>query len=110
MWKYILFRIDVYFSEYLLEVQIDEKVHTDRDLNFGEKRQIALEKKLVCNFIRINTSKRYDEDYDIGRTKTFISKCKNRRLKKLEKESSKEVKELVDEIKKLTLKLTSQTT
>ena len=95
MYEYILFRIDVYFSEYLLEVQIDEKVHTDRDLIFGEKRQKALEKNL-CNFIRINTSKRYDEDYDIGRTQTFISKCKNRRLKKLEKESNKEIKELVD--------------
>ena len=37
MYEYILFRIDVYFSEYLLEVQIDEKVHTDRDLIFGRK-------------------------------------------------------------------------
>ena len=109
MCEYILFRIAFYFSKYFLEVQIDEKVHTDRDLIFGEKRQKALEKNL-CNFIRINTSKRYDEDYDIGRTQTFISKCKNRRLKKLEKESNKEIKELVDEIKKPTLKFTSQTT
>ena len=96
MCEYILFRIDFYFSKYFLEVQIDEKVHTDRDLIFGEKRQKALEKKLGCNFIRINTSKRYDEDYDIGRTQTCISKCKNRPLKKLEKESNKEIKELVD--------------
>ena len=32
--KYILFRIDVYFTEYLLAVEIDEKGHTDRDLIF----------------------------------------------------------------------------
>ena len=43
--EYILFRIDVYFTEYLLAVEIDEKGHTDRDLIFEEKRQKALEKK-----------------------------------------------------------------
>ena len=32
--KYILFRIDVYFSEYNLAVEVDEKRHTDRDLIF----------------------------------------------------------------------------
>ena len=51
---------DVYFSEYLLAVEIDEKGHTCRDLIFEEKRQEALEKKLGRKFIRINTSKRYD--------------------------------------------------
>ena len=43
--KYIMFRIDVYFTEYCLAVEIDEKGHTDRDLIFEEKRQKALEKK-----------------------------------------------------------------
>ena len=55
--NYILFRIDVYFTEYLLAVEVDEKGHTDRDLIFEEKRQKALEKNLGCKFIRINTSK-----------------------------------------------------
>ena len=55
--KYILFRIDIYFTEYSLAVEIDEKGHTDRDLIFEEKRQKAPEKKLKCKFIRINTSK-----------------------------------------------------
>ena len=36
--KYILFRIDAYFTEYLLAVEIDEKVHIGRDLIFEEKR------------------------------------------------------------------------
>ena len=53
----MLFRIDVYFTEYLLAVEIDEKGHTDRDLVFEEKRQKALEKKLGCKFVRINRSK-----------------------------------------------------
>ena len=47
--EYILIRSDVYFSEYLLAVEIDEKGHTDRDLIFEEKRQKALEKNLVVN-------------------------------------------------------------
>ena len=42
--EYILFRIDVYFTEYLLAVEIDEKVHTGRELIFEEKRQEALKK------------------------------------------------------------------
>ena len=105
--EHILFRIDVYFPEYLLVVKIAEKGHTDRDLIFEEKRQEALEKKLYCKFIRINTSKRYDEDYEIGRIQTFISKFKNRKLRKLEKKATKRIKELEDEIKKLKLQLTS---
>ena len=36
--KYILFRIDVHFSQYLIAVEIDEKGHTDRDRIFEEKR------------------------------------------------------------------------
>ena len=32
--EYILFRIDVYFTEYFLAVEVDEKGHTDRSLIF----------------------------------------------------------------------------
>ena len=32
-------------------------------------------------------TKRYDEDYKFGRIETFISKFKDRQLRKLEKES-----------------------
>ena len=51
--EYILFRIDVYFFEYLLAVEIDEKIQTDRDLIFEEKRQEALEKNLVVNLLEL---------------------------------------------------------
>ena len=97
--EYILFRIDVYFTKYSLAVEIDEKGHTDRDLIFEEKRQKALEKKLNCTFIRINTSKEnYDADYEASRIQTFISKFKD-------KEKETEVKKLEDEINKLKLQL-----
>ena len=107
----ILFRIDVYFIEYFLAKEVDKKGHTDRDLIFEKKRQEALEKKLVCKFIRINASKEgYNADYEASRVQTFISEFKNRELEKLQKESNKKIKKLEDKIKKLKLELTSQTT
>ena len=91
----MLFRIDIYFTKYFLAVEIDEKGHTDRDLIFEQK---ALEKKLNCKFIRINTSREnYDADYEASRIQMFISKFKE-----------KEVKKLKDEIKKLKLQLINQ--
>ena len=48
-----MFRIDIYFTEYFLAVEIDEKGHTDRDLIFEEKREKSLEKKLNCKFIEL---------------------------------------------------------
>ena len=58
--KHILFRTDVNFTEYLLAIEIDKQNHEGRELIFEGKRQKALEKKLGCEFIRINTSNRYD--------------------------------------------------
>ena len=92
-------RIDVYFTEYFLAVEIDEKCHTDRDLTFEEKRQKALEKKLNCEFIRINTSREsYDADYGVSRIQTFIKfkdkekekeNKKNKRYKKTKRRNIK---------------------
>ena len=87
--RYILFGIDIYFSEYSLAVETDEKGHTDRNFIFEEKRQKALEKNLGCKFIRINTSNAkngYDIDYKGGNIETFIDKFKNKKMKELEKE------------------------
>ena len=102
--KYILFRIDVYFNKILLAVEIDEKGHSDRDLIFEEKRQEALEKKLGCKFIRINTSNvknSYDLDYKVGNIEAFVDEFKDRQLEKekLKKKSNKKIKELEDKIK-----------
>ena len=98
----MLFRIDVYFTEYFLAVEIDEKGHTDRDLIFEEKKQKALERKLSCKFIRINTSKKNsDADYEASIIQRFISKFKD-------KENENKIKKLEDEIKKLKLELTNQ--
>ena len=107
--QYILFRIDIYFTKYCLAVEIDEKGHTDRDLIFEEKRQKALEKKLNCTFIRINTSKEiFNVDHQASRIKTFISQFKDNKIKEKDNEIKKKDnknKKLEDEIKKLKLKL-----
>ena len=58
-----------------------KKKHASWDLIFEEKRQEVLEKRLNCEFIKINRSKRYDRDYGIGRAETFISKFKDKQLK-----------------------------
>ena len=43
--KYILFRIDIYFTKYCLAIEIDEKGHTDRDLEFEKKKTRDIIKK-----------------------------------------------------------------
>ena len=76
------------------------------NLFLKRKKEEVLEKKLGCKFIRINTSdaeRGYDTDYEVSKIQTFISKFKDRQLKKLEKESNKKIKELEDEIKILKL-------
>ena len=94
--QYILFRIDIYFTKYCLAVEIDEKGHTDRDLIFEEKRQKALEKKLNCTFIRINTSREnFDADYEASEIQAFISQFKDNEIKERDNKN----KELEDKIK-----------
>ena len=103
--KYILFRIDIYFTEYCLAVEIDEKGHTDRDLTFEGKRQKALEKELNCTFIRINTIReKSDADYEASRIQVFINQFKENKIK----ERGNKMKALEDEMKKLKLQLTNQ--
>ena len=91
-----MFRIDVYFAEYCLAIEIDEQNHDGRELIFEKKREEALEKKIGCKLIRINTTdagRGYDTDYEVSKIQTFISKFKGRQLKELEKESNKKIKE-----------------
>ena len=80
-----MFRIDICLTKCCLAVEIDEKGHTDRDLEFEKKIQEALEKKLNCTFITINTSKEnFDVDYEASRIQTFISQFNDNKNKKLE--------------------------
>ena len=52
------YRIDLYFHEYKLAIEVDELGHADRNINNEIERQKALEKELNCVFIRINPSEK----------------------------------------------------
>ena len=59
------YRIDLYFHDYKLAIEVDEKGHKDRNIDHEVKRQKVLEKELSCKFIRIDPDK---EDFDIFKT------------------------------------------
>ena len=56
-YKVLGYEIDLYFHDYKLAVEIDEKDHQDRDISRETERQKALEKELGCKFIKINPDK-----------------------------------------------------
>ena len=49
------YRIDLYFHEYKLAIEVDELGHIDRYINDEIQRQRALEREIDCVFIRINS-------------------------------------------------------
>ena len=63
-------------------------IYWQRYYFWKKKRQKALEKKLGCKFIRINTSNvknGYDLDYEVGNVQAFTDEFKNKKIKILEK-------------------------
>ena len=56
------YKIYVYFPEHKLAIEIDEKGHTDRKIDYEIERKNKVKEKLGCIFIRINPG---EKDYDI---------------------------------------------
>ena len=56
------YRIDFYFHEYKLAIEVDELGHAGRNINNEIERQKALEKELNFVFIRINPD---EKDFNI---------------------------------------------
>ena len=56
------YKIDLYFHEYKLAIEVDELEHTNRNTNNEIEIQKVLEKKLNCVFIRINPD---EKDFNI---------------------------------------------
>ena len=80
---------------------MDEKGHNDRDIVFEEKIQKALEKKLGCKFIIINTNNAkngYDLDYEVSNVQVFTDEFNNKKIKNLEKElvNEREIKKKLE--------------
>ena len=86
------YKIDLYFHDYRLAIEIDEKGHKDRNTNDEIQRQKTLEKKLNCKFIRINPHEK----------KINTNKPKNEIFIHI-KESTKEItkKSTINSVKKL---------
>ena len=61
------YRIALYFHDYKLAVEVDEKSHKDINISHEIQRQRALEKKLGYKFIRIDPD---EEDFNISKAKT----------------------------------------
>ena len=56
------YRIDLYFYEYKLAIEVDELGHNDKNIDYEIQKQKALEKELNCVFIRINPN---ENDFNI---------------------------------------------
>ena len=58
-------RINLYFHDYNLAIEIVENGHRNRSIDYEIKRQKAMEQQLGCKFIRTDLD---EEDFDIFRT------------------------------------------
>ena len=56
------YRIDLYFHDYKLAIEVDEKGHKNRNIDHEIKRQEVIKEKLGCKFIRINPD---EENFNI---------------------------------------------
>ena len=67
--------MDAYFPKYKLAIEADEKDHNDRVIEYEIERQKAIEKKLGCGFIRINSAKEnFNIFVEIGKMQNYITK------------------------------------
>ena len=68
------YRIDLYFHNYKIAIEIDKNGHSDGNIDYDLKRQKAIEQELGCKFIRIYLD---EEDFDIFRAK-YLETLNNR--------------------------------
>ena len=94
------YKIDLYFYEYKLAIEVDELGHSDRNINDEIERQRALERELSCVFIRINPDAR---DYNIYREINKIHRHINQSTRQQTEQKTKE--SLIDNLSKRLLEL-----
>ena len=61
-YKVLSYRIDLYFNDYNLAIEIDENGHSSKSIDYEINRQKAIEQKIGCKFISIDPD---NEDFDI---------------------------------------------
>ena len=94
------YRTDLYFHDYKLAIEVDEKGHKDRIIDHEIQRQKALEKELSYEFIRINSD---EKDFNIFRVINEIHRHIKNSTEKLTEKSTK--KSLIDELSNKLLRL-----
>ena len=88
-WYSVLgYRIDLYFYEYKLAIEIDELGHNDRNTDYQIKRQREIEKELNCVFIRTNPDA---ADFN-------INKLNNQIFKHIQSKGKNAVNKLINKI------------
>ena len=87
------YRIDLYFCNYKLAAEVDEKGHKDRSDEYETQRQEAIDTELDCKFIRINPD---EENFN-------IFKARNKIFRHIKEENKKLTKnKLINDAEKLT--------
>ena len=82
------YRIDLYFYEHKLAIEIDELGHNDRNTDYEIKRQREIEKELNCVFIRTNPDA---ADFN-------INKLNNQIFKHIQSKGKNAVNKLINKI------------
>ena len=94
------YRIDLYFHEYKLAIEVDELGHADRNVNNEIERQRVLERELNCVFIRIDPDA---PNFDIFREINKIYRHINQST--IQQTEQKTKKSLIDNLSKGLLEL-----
>ena len=94
------YRIDFYFHDYKLPVEVDENGQKDKNIDHEIQRQKAIEKELGCEFIRINAD---EKKFNISKVKNEIFRHLKESIKILTEKSTTEA--LLDKLSNKLLRL-----
>ena len=86
------YKVDLYFHDYNLAIEIDEKEHNHRNQDYEKQREELIKKELNCVFIRINPD---EENFKISKVNNRIS----RHIKRLTKESTQN--KMINDVEKI---------
>ena len=86
-----ILRTDMYFSELIFAVGIDEKGHTDRNQNDKNEKQTKIEKYSDCKFFhRINLdTEGFDIFLEISKIKDYIIQSNEKKKKRTRKQNKR---------------------
>ena len=57
-YKVLTYRIDMYFHDYKLAIEIHDNGHSDKNIDYEIRTQKAIEQEFGCRFIRIDPEKK----------------------------------------------------